>query len=167
MSSANGWMPSSAAIANWKPHYSGYSADLSQTFQKDDRVVGLYLAYFRNQEKGHELVTSGNVLVTKLDWKWKEMATGSDSVDWTGTRAPVYRAEISGPDITLDVYRLYWVNGTVTSSDYVAKALIAWSKLRGRGDDSALILIYSPQVGSGQEHGPRSARICGGAFTLD
>jgi EpsI family protein len=150
MNGGNGWTPSSAAIANWKPHYSGYSAELSQTFQKEDRVVGLYLAYFRNQEKKHELVTSGNVLVTKVDWKWKEVATGSDSVDWAGARTPVHRAEISGPDIHLDIYRLYWVNGTVTASDYVAKALTAWSKLRGQGDDSALILMYAPQAASGK-----------------
>jgi exosortase A len=150
MNGGNGWTPSSAAIANWKPHYSGFSAELSQTFQKEDRVVGLYLAYFRNQEKKHELVTSGNVLVTKVDWRWKEVATGSDSVDWAGARTPVHRAEISGPDIHLDIYRLYWVNGTVTASDYVAKAVTAWSKLRGQGDDSALILMYAPQAASGK-----------------
>jgi EpsI family protein len=39
---------------------------------------------------------------------------------------------------------LYWIAGHVTSNDYVAKAWLAWSKMIGRGDDSALIAVYEP-----------------------
>jgi exosortase A len=142
----SGWIPAGKPFTAWKPHYKGYASDLSQIFTRDDRTVGLYLAYFRNQEKGRELITSGNLLVSKEDWKWRQMAARSGTVDWTGVQAPAQRAEISGSqDESLVAYRLYWVNGTMTSSDYVAKALIAWSKLRGRGDDSALIVTYSLQ----------------------
>jgi EpsI family protein len=48
-------------------------------------------------------------------------------------------------DSALQAYRLYWVGGAVTSSQYMAKALQAWSKLSGRGDDAALIVIYTPR----------------------
>jgi EpsI family protein len=85
------------------------------------------------------------LLVSKEDWKWRQLATRTGTVDWMGVQAPAQRAEIAGPDEPLVAYRLYWVNGTMTSSDYVAKALTAWSKLRGRGDDSALIVTYSLQ----------------------
>ncbi len=44
---ANGWAPAAAGAADWKPHYRGYAAELRQTFSKDDRDVGLYLAYYR------------------------------------------------------------------------------------------------------------------------
>jgi exosortase A len=150
----NGWVPSTAPVAGWRPHYSGYAADSSQRFQKDGHTVELYLAYFRDQSKGHELITSGNVLVAKIDFRWKEVATGTDNVDWNGTTTPASTAEISGPRVVLDVYRLYWINGAVTSNEYVAKLLTAWSKLRGRGDDSALILAYVPQSTEGQDMGP-------------
>jgi exosortase A len=142
---ANGWAPSEAPIADWTPHYLGYAADLKQTFRKEGRDVGIYVAYFRNQTKGRELVTSGNVLVTKESWDWRLVAQGSDSIDWAGRQVPVYQAEISGPRVRLDVFRLYWVGGQLTSSPYVAKALTAWSVLSGRGDDSALIVIYAPK----------------------
>jgi EpsI family protein len=49
------------------------------------------------------------------------------------------------------VYRLYWIAGHVTSSQYVAKALTAWSVLSGRGDDSALIVIYTPNPEPGRQ----------------
>ncbi len=148
-----GWTPSEKRLTAWNPHYTGFASAVDQTFQKDDRVVGLYVAYFRNQEKGRELVTSGNVLVTKLDWNWRELETGKDQVDWGGARVPVHRAEIAGRDLQLEVYRLYWINGALTSSDYAAKAMIAWSKLRGRGDDSALILMYTRQTAPGKDMG--------------
>jgi EpsI family protein len=146
-----GWVPSGKTFTDWKPHYKGYASELNQVFDKDNHSVGLYLAFFRNQEKGRELITSGNLLVSKQEFKWRQLAAGTDAVDWTGVQAPAQRAEISGPDVRLEAYQLYWVNGTTTSSDYVAKALIAWSKLRGRGDDSALIVIYSVQPASGKD----------------
>ena len=153
IAAANGWASSKGVVAGWRPHYSGYAVDVTQAFQKDGQTVELYVAYFRNQSKGQELITSGNVLVTKIDFRWKELANGIDGVDWSGAPTQARTAEISGPNIVLDVYRLYWINGTVTSNDYVAKALTAWSKLRGRGDDSALILAYVPQTTAGKDMG--------------
>ena len=143
LAGAGGWMPVPASPATWRPHYSGYASELSQTFRKDDRTVEIYLAFFRNQEKGRELITSGNVLVEKQNFDWRQLATGYDNIGWVGGRTEAYRAEIAGPSSRLEAYRLYWINGTITSSAYVAKALTAWSKLRGRGDDSALIVIYA------------------------
>jgi EpsI family protein len=90
------------------------------------------------------------LLATRQEFKWRQLTTDSDRVDWAGAHVEAYRAEIAGPDTHLQVYRLYWVNGAITSNDYVAKALIAWSKLRGRGDDSVLIVVYAPQPAPGK-----------------
>ena len=147
----NGWAPGTGVVAGWRPHYAGYAAEATQAFQKDGRTVELYVAYYRNQSKGQELITSGNVLVTKIDFRWKELANGIDGVDWSGAPTQARTAEIAGPNVVLDVYRLYWINGAVTSNDYVAKALTAWAKLRGRGDDSALVLAYVPRATEGKD----------------
>ncbi|MEO8740540.1 MAG: exosortase A [Casimicrobiaceae bacterium] len=145
----DGWQSSQPAITLWKPHNPGFVSELNESFIKDGRSVGLYVAFFRNQEKGRELVTSGNVLVTSEDPIWRLVSNGSDAIDWAGARVAAQRANIVGPGTRLDVFRLYWVNGTVTSNDYVAKARLAWSKLRGQGDDSAIIIVYSPQSPQG------------------
>ena len=49
----------------------------------------------------------------------------------------------------MNVYRLYWIDGELTASDYMAKLLTSWSKLRGHGDDSALILLFTHE-GTGE-----------------
>ena len=139
---ANGWVPAGAGVADWKPHYDGYAAESRQAFNKDGRDVGMYIAYYPHQSKGHELVTSVNQLVVPEEWKWKQIGGGSDSVAWLGRAERVERVDLSGQTATLRAFRLYWVAGSVTSSPYTAKALQAWAKLTRRGDDAALIVIY-------------------------
>lgn len=145
---AGPWQPS-APFATWKPHYAGFVSELQQAYRAGDREAGLYLAYYRGQEKGRELVTSGNLLVARENWAWKQVADGQDSVDWNGRATPIDRAEVQGSTMRLHVFSLYWVDGRVTSSPYVAKAQLAWSRLTGRGDDSALIVAYAREQGSG------------------
>jgi len=148
---ADGWNPVPDTIASWKPRYRGFASEFQQAFRKEGRDVGLYIAYYRGQEKGRELVTSGNQLVSPDDWDWRRMASGSDSADWAGRPESVDRAEIKGDQIRLLVYRLYWVDGRTTSSEYVAKARLAWSRLSGRGDDAALVVMYTPVQDAGAD----------------
>ena len=41
------------------------------------------------------------------------------------------------------VWQIYWINGTLTSNDYLAKVYSAVYQLLGRGDDSAVIVVYT------------------------
>lgn len=145
LAAANGWVDTPITFTDWKPRYRGYAAELQQTLTKDGHEVGLYIAYYRQQSKGNELITSGNQLVTPEDWKWKPVGKGSESVEWSGRPERVERADLSGQTTALQTYRLYWIAGHVTSSQYEAKALQAWSKLSGHGDDAALVVIYAPR----------------------
>ena len=138
------WTPSVESVLNWTPRYKGFASEIRQSFRKDGRVVGLYIAYYRNQEKGRELITSGNLLVASEDWNWKQVATGTDRVEWVSRSVSVATAEILGSQARIEVFRLYWVDGRMTDSKYVAKARLAWSKLLGRGDDSALVVMFTP-----------------------
>jgi len=143
IASTSGWDAAPDALADWKPRYRGYAAELRQAFSKEGREVGVYIAYYRQQTKGNELITSANQLVVPEDWKWKQTGKGGDNIEWSGRPEQVERADLSGQTKALQAYRLYWVAGRVTSSQYAAKALQAWSKLSGRGDDAALIVIYA------------------------
>ena len=145
------WTPSAENVVSWKPRYKGFASETQQSFRKDGRVVGLYVAYYRNQEKGRELITSGNLLVAPEDWKWKQVATGTDRVEWTSRSVSVDTAEILGSQARIEVFRLYWVDGQTTDSKYLAKARLAWSKLSGRGDDSALVVMFTPVLAPGDD----------------
>jgi exosortase A len=142
MKGAAGWSVSSGH-AEWAPHYEGYAADLWQTFTDGSRDVDVYMAYDSKQTKGHELITSVNVLAEARGWKWKQVDQGHDEVEWNGRRTTVNRSDLVGQQDRIRVFSLYWIGGSVTSSAYMAKALQAWSNLRGHGDDAALVTIYT------------------------
>ena len=148
ITAAGNWVPSGDEIANWVPRYSGYATNFSQTYTNGNRRVGLYVAYYRGQQKGRELITSGNVLTRPDDWSWKQTSTGTDRIDWNGRATTVERARLSGRDTRLEVLQLFWVAGRVTWNPYVAKALQAIATFQGSGDDAALIVMYAPANGT-------------------
>jgi EpsI family protein len=43
-------------------------------------------------------------------------------------------------------WQWYWVDGTIKFNPVMAKALTAWSRLRGHGDDSAAIIVYTSET---------------------
>ena len=40
-------------------------------------------------------------------------------------------------------WKIYWINVKLTDSDYLAKVYSAFYRLTGRGDDSAVIIVYT------------------------
>jgi EpsI family protein len=144
LASAEGWTAAADEAGAWKPQFAGYSTELQQSFRDGERVAGVYIAYYRNQVKGRELVTSGNALVAPENDRWRQLAIEGDIVQWRGRGTPVDGFEIRGPSTRLRVVKLYWIAGRLTNNDYVAKALLALSKITGGGDDSALIVAYTP-----------------------
>ena len=150
---ANGWSATSTAFADWRPNYSGQAAELAQVFAKGDRQAGIYIEYYRGQSRGHELITSANVLTTPGNWHWKQTAQGQAEIAWAGARKTVGSAELANEDLHLDVWHFFWVDGRVTASPYVGKALQAWSRLTGNGDDAALVVVYAPNRPRGDAGG--------------
>jgi EpsI family protein len=145
---AGGWAPVADPVADWRPRFIGPDAQRHQSFAGHGARVGLYLAFYRRQSDGNELVTSENVLVTTRDPQWRQTSGGRAELPWTGGASVTARAaELRGRTTQLAVRELYWIDGRVTASDHLAKVLLAIAKLRGRGDDSAAIVFYTP-VGS-------------------
>jgi EpsI family protein len=146
------WAPISLFTAPLKPHYLGARAELVQGFASGPAQVGVYVGFFNAQTQGDEMISSANVLLAEEETRWKGLGVSRETVTWNGAPAVAYRA-VLGRDLSrLAVVRLYWVNGHVTASDYVAKAYLALSKLTGNGDDSAVIVVYAPYA-----HGERGA----------
>ena len=131
------------ALPEWTPNYGGHSTTLRQVFARNDVPVALYIAYYRDQKKGSELVTSANELVMPHEKRWIEH--GRDRVDlkFDSRDVEAIRASIADQRDQLTAYRLFWVDGSVTGSAYVAKALLAWARLNGRSGDAALVVTYA------------------------
>ena len=152
LSAATGWAPVDAFAPPFKPHYLGARAELEQGVASGPARVGLYVGYYDGQKQGDEMIGSANVLVTDQETRWKQLSSGRETLTWNGAPADAHRALLGRDLARLAVVRLYWVDGRVTASDYVAKALLALAKLTGRGDDSAVIVVYAPH-----SHGERGA----------
>jgi len=141
----SGFAASTETFAGWTPDYAGQAVASTQSFAKGDVPVGVYIAYYRNQVKGRELVTSSNQLVAPGNQRWRTVESDREPVRFDGASVTATRSVVSGPR-RLVAYRLLWIDGQVTGSDYVAKALLAWSKLRGGAGDGALIVVYAPEA---------------------
>lgn len=145
---SNGWEASSAENT-WKPAFANPSTELQTNFKKGEQVVGLYIGYYRNQDFDRKLVSSTNVLVTSKDPEWSVVASGTKGISIAAQNLNLRTSELlrkgSGIESRLTVWQWYWINGTLTSSDIEAKLYTAFNRLLGKGDDSAVIMIYAPK----------------------
>ncbi|UCV01927.1 exosortase A [Dechloromonas denitrificans] len=143
-----GWRETTP-ITTWQPAYTGQSAENQASYVMDGKAVGLYIGYYRNQDYQHKLVTSTNTLAVSTDKTWAVTTRGALPLKLDGLPPTIRTAELLGkvgtPETRLVVWQWYWINGTLTASDAEAKLLTAISRLRGQGDDSAVIMLYAPR----------------------
>ncbi len=144
------WQKADSASIDYKPHFESASAELGRAYAHAGRTVGVYLGYYRDQDYNRKLVSSTNVLVMSNDPLWSKVVQGAASATLDGKAVAAQRAELrrqsgagpAAPDRLL-VWQIYWINGQWTSNDYLAKAYSAIFQLLGRGDDSAVLVVYS------------------------
>lgn len=133
-----------------QPQFSNPSATLHEAFQAGDQQVGLYIAYYRNQDYDRKLVTSTNTLIAPANPEWQ--LTGAGTTAGSGQALPAgirtyeFSRKFGVSDSRYQAWQWYWINGWLTSSDILAKALTAWSMLSGHGDDSAVVILYAPKA---------------------
>ena len=138
-----GWTTAESLPSAWTPSFNGAKGTLRQAFSRDGIAAGVHVAYYRNQRKGEELVTSSNQLVQPEDNRWAMIAQESAAVWLDGAQGEALRATIAGERTRIVVYRVYWVDGHVAASDHAAKAWLAWSRLRGGRGDAALVTVFA------------------------
>ncbi len=140
-----GWQPTDlSALPEWSPSFSGMRGEHRAAWTAGDRPVGLYVAFYRDQGAGEELINSENrVLISKHPvWKMtayggRDVELGSEAQQWRGT-------DMVSPGGRLAVWHVYWIGGRWTTNDYLAKAYLALARLSGQGDDSAAVMVYTP-----------------------
>jgi len=148
------WQPLPETVIAWRPHYENASAELQQAFRNDDRRVGLFLGYYRNQGADRKLVSSESTLTAKDDPLWATVDGGVRDVSFNGRPLAVRVSEVRRVDgRRLVVWRWYWINGHLTAFEPWAKVHTAWSRFKGQGDDSSVIIVYaSPEQPGGAEN---------------
>jgi exosortase A len=146
IAAANGWSVAPATAADWKPEFTKPAAELRQSFAKGDAHVGVYVAHYRGRVTDGKLVSSGNRMVGNSGVRWleAEITQTEFRIDEAGLRLPVTEI-IRGPERLL-VTRWYVVDGRVVGGDQLAALRLGWQRLLGRGDDGAIVVIYTEVV---------------------
>ncbi len=154
-----------ALLPALEPAYQNPTLAVRAGYGTAQRPVGLYIALYRNQRRGHSLVGSDNALVTSTNPHWLQVAGASQALKLgrqtitlrsstlhaaerpgavDHATAPTLAAAAAPPaGSALLVWQIYWVHGHLTASDFLAKAWSAWSRLTGQPDDAAVLLVYT------------------------
>lgn len=136
----------------WSPAYENASAVAQATFDGGSGPVGVYIAFYRGQGYGRKLITSTNTLVASNDKVWSVVSRSSIQTALERLPQAVRKTDILSKEGNKEerfvVWHWYWINGRVTTSDIEAKWLTALSRLRGQGDDSAVVMLFTPAENS-------------------
>ncbi|SFU47173.1 exosortase A [Pseudoduganella namucuonensis] len=152
--------PAAAPFTRWLPAYMAADATVRQTHLQDGAPVAVHLLYYRNQRNGKSLISSTNRLTSNDDDAGYHVVSSGQRAEQAGGGAfAVREARVKGPDGELLVWHWMRVGEHDTTNNYTGKLWQAWSKLAGRGDDGAAVLLATPLTDS-----PDAARATLRAF---
>ncbi|MDP2171340.1 MAG: exosortase A [Rhodocyclaceae bacterium] len=147
-----GWQGVETPLTGWQPAFANPSATLNATLTKDGRHVGVFIAYYQQQNYERKLISSENMLVTSSDKEWalvgrdvRQIALAGQSVTVRGGSLRSQLASIGAEPLRLKVWHWYWIDGQIIASDHLGKLRLALARLSGRGDASAAIFVYAPE----------------------
>ncbi|HMM86454.1 exosortase A [Azohydromonas sp.] len=145
------WQATEASSADWSPHFVNPSAALRRSYAGPAGTVTVDVFYYRAQNAERKLVNSLNGLISHNERQWSQRGGGTVAVDGGGQPVTLRAAEVIGPERGsgvprqhLVVWHGYWVDGRFVTGDLPAKLAGAASRLRGHGDDGAVLVLHAP-----------------------
>lgn len=173
-SGAAGWVAAAQPVSSWQPNFGNANVNVSRSYSASGADVGVWVAYYRDQNYERKLVTSGNTLGDTGDnQKWSQVASGGTQVALPGGALALRTGTLRGASLSgaqnaerLRVWQVYWVGGAHHTSDARAKLQLAFNRLLGRGDDAAAVFFYTPEGGSTEAADATLARFVSSNHSL-
>jgi len=152
-----GW-PQVAPFTDWTPRYVDPDVHYRAAFRNSGGLppVALDVLYYRNQRNGKALISSVNALAASDD-AWHAVGSAGRTELLDGQPVALRETRLRGPGGAILVWQWMWIDGHLTSNNYVGKLLQAQAKLRFRGDDGATVLLSAP-VGDDPEQARSALR---------
>jgi exosortase A len=138
-----GWMQLEADFTDWTPRFLRARVGIRQAYEKDSRRAGVSISYYRNQDRASQLISSQNVLVSSSGSEWRAVSSVIRSQTLMNQSITIAETRLRGASTGLLVWQWFWVDGQLTANPYWGKVLQAKSLLFGRGDDGAIIVVYT------------------------
>ena len=140
-----------ADAPDWQPGFNGTAAQSHVLYRRGDQVVGVYVGYYRNQDKDRKLVSSVNVLLPSNHAVWnpvgqsqQRVRIGDADVGWRSTHLlGKTGGGVVAPRRHRSVWQTYWVDDRFTPGDVQAKLMGVMGLLSGHGDDGAAIILHT------------------------
>jgi len=140
-----GWQRQTGQVTEWRPDYKGAAASVFETYSKDGQQVALYVAVYRSQKQGAELISSTNYLIHEQHRIWRKIGGSSRSESsGRGASVPLRQTLLRSAGQTLLIWDWYVVSGQDVANPYLAKLLQARDQILGRGDDGVTIVVAAP-----------------------
>ncbi|MFN0305463.1 MAG: exosortase A [Burkholderiales bacterium] len=138
------WRVIDAADPSWKPVLPGARIEYRTVLTRGTERAGVHVAWFYGEKDGakSKLVSSQNMLADRQS-NWRTIDRGAAIIPWRGGTKSVRRDVISNDIEQIAVYSFYWIAGFSTSSDLLASAMLALSRLVLLRNDAAMVLIYA------------------------
>jgi exosortase A len=149
--------PAGPEFTAWEPEFAPATTTLRQSFAGQP-PVGLTVLFYRDTPGGAKLVSSGNRIGTNKA-SFRENSSSLRDERFAGRQMAVREALIGMEGRRLLVWQWYWINGNMTSSNYVGKLLQAQGKLLSGSGDGAAVMVFSPY-----DEDPATARTALRAF---
>jgi exosortase A len=163
------WVASDQDFTVWEPAFSGARSTDRRAYVSSAsadpsaaRRVGVWAGFYRDQGRSNKMVTSANSLSRVEESNWAQVSTTSQTVTTPDGQNLVFRSTLlrgpgepgSAAAQRLLVLQMYWLGGqSYTASDARAKLMMVANRLRGKGDDSAALILYTPAGANEQSLG--------------
>jgi EpsI family protein len=141
---SGGWLRQSKEITEWRPLYSGARASIFETYAKGEERVALYLAVYRNQKQGAELVNSRNLMIVQKHPVWSNVGESGRAEPIGETTVPLRQTLLRSAGQRLLIWDWFVIGGEDVVNPYKAKLLQARDQILGRGDDGVAIIAAVP-----------------------
>lgn len=143
------WKPEQRTGMVWRPVFPGADAELTQSYSSGTREVAVYLAYYRYERQGAEVVNEQNRFADGR--AWTEVGRGTTQLILCRDPQTVHYVRLlSGAHERVVVF-WYWVDGRFMSNPYVAKLMRVRGRLLGGIDAAAVVAVATDHEGGRAE----------------
>jgi len=139
-----GWTLVDAPLSTWQPDYKGPTATRLASYRRDGAQVDVELFDYRDQSQGAELVNSQNILIRQKHPIWQMRSAGPTQITLNGASTGATQSVLNSRALRLLTWEWYWIDGHVTSNDYIAKALEAMARITDPGRGGFALVLSTP-----------------------
>jgi EpsI family protein len=115
-----------------------------ETYAKGDQRVAVYVAVYRNQKQGAELINSQNVMIHQKHEVWSNVGESGRDESVGSATLPLRQTLLRSAGQRLLIWDWFVVAGQDVTNPYKAKLIQARDQVLGRGDDGLAIIVAAP-----------------------